>query len=599
MDEPTTKTTVLGSAWRHRWFVVSMLVIGAILGLTASVARSTSYKATASLVVTSNTDAKTTGTVIDANPERYVADQVAILKLPTVTNRAAQIATEELRAQNDPTLPAEVTADEIRAAESIANVTGTNLINVSASSGNRTVARVMADSLARAYQSVRSDQSQSTGGGSVESLQAALDANQKSLADVDRQISDLRVAAGGVGVDEQYRKVLQQLNAGATGTAGSVDAAANAIDALQKVERQLPEFAPLYSRRDALLAQVTSLQSQIDNAKGQPTGSSSNVVVFSPAEEPTSAASLGKGSLAALGAIFGALGGVALSYWRDVRKREVVSSATPAAILDAPLIAEVPDLRAERLRGLLPVIEAPDSVAAEAFRFAVTSLEAALPRGVIGVVSASVGAGKTVTTANVAMAYAQSGSLVLAVDADLKAQGLVHLFPMPEETASVPGLTDVIKFEETAYAKIRLESGRDSVVDLIPGGSLEVEPAQVFGTKASAALFDAFRSDYDVTLVDVAPVLNVAYATTVLKDVDAAVVVVPHGMPLDDLERLAAKLRLFSIPLAGYIYTFAPLSEERAQESTAPIAPGGRRWSKNLPWSGPNEAVEPPVKISE
>jgi len=599
MNQPAHSATVLGSAWRHHWFVLTMAVSGALLALVLATARGTSYKATASLVVTNTAaSAKNGSTVIDANPERYVADQVAILKLPTVSARAAQIANDKLRSLDDPSLPTDLTRDDVSAAEGVSNVSGTNLIQISATGSNPTVARVIADSLASAYQSVSNDQTHSSAGSSLESLQAAQAANQKALSEVDAQIATLRTAEGGSGLDEQYRRLLQQLNAGGTITGGAADTTASAIDSLQRIERQLPSFSPLYARRDTLLQQSTAIQSQIDSASGATSQTADNVVVFSPAQEPTSGAAMGKGTLMALGAILGAAVGVAISYWRDARRREFTESTAPGLILDAPMIAEVPDFRTERLRGLLPVIEAPDSVAAEAFRFAVASLQTSVGNGVLGFVSSSVGAGKTVTAANVAIAYAQARSLVLTVDADLKAQGLVHLFPMPGETSDIPGLTELLKYEESSYAKIRLDLGQNDTLDLLPGGSTDIEPAQVFGSTASAALFDRFRSDYEVVIVDVAPVLNVAYATTMLKDVDAVVVVVRHESSVDELEQLTTKLRLFGIPVAGYVYTMAPVSEERAMESTAPVMHGGSRWLGGRPWQD-KSTPQPPVAITE
>lgn len=591
MDQPGTGTTLPGAAWRHRWFVLAMALLGALGGLVVSTRGASAYQATASIVV-SNNDAATAAegsAIIDTNPERYVADQVAILKLPTVSDLAAETANEALAALEEPGLPTDLTGDDIRAAQSVSNVTGTNLIEITATSENPTVAQVVADSLASSYQSVRSSQNQTAS--SVEALKAALDANQKDLVDVERQITDLRAVEGGTSLNAQYRRLLEQI--GTTGPTPGVDATVSAIDSLQRIERQLPSFAPLYARRDGLLQQGNSIQGQIDSTSGQGQKVQSNIAVFSPAQEPVQAATLGSAMLMVLGAVF--LGGVAvaIAYWRDSRRREFTNAFEPAAILSAPLIAEIPDFHTERLNGLLPMIGAPESAAAEAFRFAVASLRVSVGRGVIGIVSPTVGDGKTVTAANLALAQAQAHTSVLAVDADLKAQGLVQLFA-PVGVDSVPGVTDVIHSARTAYAPVRLELGSDRI-DLLPGGSADREPSRLFGSSASAALFDRFRADYEVTVIDVAPLLNVAYGTAVLKDVDAAVVVLRHGSPITNAEQLAAKLHLFGVPVAGYIYTMAPLGEDRTKLSTAPVPLGQRRLRPNLRRGGSTDAVEVPA----
>lgn len=594
MDQPGTGTTLPGAAWRHRWFVAAMTLLGALVGLVVSARGGTAYQATASLVV-SNTETTTSaegGAIIDTNPERYVADQVAILKLPTVSDLAAKTANEALGRKKDKTLPTDLTGDDVRAMQSVSNVTGTNLIEISATSDRPVVARVVADALASSYQSVRSSQNQTAS--SLEALEAALTANQTDLADVERQITDLRAVEGGTSLNVQYRRLLEQI--GTTGPTEGVDATVAAIDSLQRIERQMPSFAPLYARRDGLLQQGISIQGQIDATSGEGQKVKSNIAVFSPAQAPVQVASLGSTTLVGLGAVF--LGGVAvaLAYWRDSRRREFSNAFEPASVLAAPLIAEIPDFYAERLTGLLPMIGAPESVAAEAFRFAVASLRVSVGKGVIGVVSPTVGDGKTVATANLALAQAQAHTSVLAIDADLKAQGLVQLFA-PVGVESVPGITEVIDAGLTTYAPVKLDLGDDRI-DLLPGGSADREPSRLFGSSASAALFERFRADYEVTVIDVAPLLNVAYGTAVLKDVDAAVVVIRHGSPIANAEQLAAKLHLFGVPVAGYIYTMAPLAEDRTRMSTAPAPLGQRRIMPNLFRGGSADAAETPVSVT-
>ena len=215
MDQPGTGTTLPGAAWRHRWFVLAMALLGALGGLVVSTRGASAYQATASIVV-SNNDAATAAegsAIIDTNPERYVADQVAILKLPTVSDLAAKTANEALGRKKDKTLPTDLTGDDVRAMQSVSNVTGTNLIEISATSDRPVVARVVADALASSYQSVRSSQNQTAS--SLEALDAALPANQTDLADVERQITDLRAVAASTSHNVQYRRLLE--HAGTTG----------------------------------------------------------------------------------------------------------------------------------------------------------------------------------------------------------------------------------------------------------------------------------------------------------------------------------------------------------------------------------------------
>lgn len=588
-------TTLPRAAWRHRWFVLAMAAGGAAAGLLVSATQSPGYQATASLVVSNSPAAVAEtegGAIIDTNPERYVADQVAILELPAVSDLAAESANTELAAMDDPSLPTDLTGDDVRVAGEVSNVTGTNLIEITVTAAEPEVARVVADALASAYQSVRSSQNQTAS--SIDALEAALGANQENLTEVEGQITELRIQEGGTSLNDQYRRLLQQI-----GTSGSddIDATVAAITSLQQIERQLPAFAPLYARRDGLLQEGASIQAQIDAVNGDGQKAASNIAVFSPAQEPVPAEGLGGATLMALGAIF--LGGVAvaISYWRDARRRVFTDAMEPAAILEAPLIAEIPHFHSERLPGLLPVIEAPESVAAEAFRFAVQSLRASAGDGVYGFVSPTVGDGKTVTTANFALAHAQLHTPVLAVDADLKAQGLVQLFPAPDGAEDVPGITEVIASRRSTYELIRLDLGDDGHLDLLPGGVDDRDRSNQFGSSASAALFARFREEYGLTVLDVAPLLNVAYATAVLKDADGAVVVIRHGSPITNAEQLAARLHLFEVPVVGYIYAMAPIPVSRRMESVAPVPLRQNRLRSSLTRKAGRDAERPTVSI--
>ena len=115
-------------------------------------------------------------------------------------------------------------------------------------------------------------------------------------------------------------------------------------------------------------------------------------------------------------------------------------------ILKAPLLAAIPDFRAARLATPLPVRDAPDSDAAEAYRFALSSLETAF-RGTVGhialVASSKVGQGKTTSTANLALAAASLGYKVLAIDADFGDQDLTKLLDPSSSRAEALGLTDL------------------------------------------------------------------------------------------------------------------------------------------------------------
>src|SRR5262249_34179632 len=158
----------------------------------------------------------------------------------------------------------------------------------------------------------------------------------------------------------------------------------------------------------------------------------------------------GKGTRGALGAMLGFLLGLGIALLLDVVDRRVRTREELEHALGMPVLAEVPrvEVRDEQ-PGVISAL-APYSRAAEAFR-AVRSavlVELALPEGdagdarsastpgiVVMVVSGVAGEGKTTTTANLATAFAEAGSSVLAVNGDFRRPALHRLFGVRD----VPG----------------------------------------------------------------------------------------------------------------------------------------------------------------
>lgn len=104
------------------------------------------------------------------------------------------------------------------------------------------------------------------------------------------------------------------------------------------------------------------------------------------------------------------------NLFRDRRSSSKIRS-DPELVLGAPLIAEVPSFRQEGIRTQVPVLTAPRSASAEAFRFAVSGLHSkqvidnvmAEHGWSFAVMSAKVGEGKTVIAVNTALAVARAG----------------------------------------------------------------------------------------------------------------------------------------------------------------------------------------------
>ena len=183
-------------------------------------------------------------------------------------------------------------------------------------------------------------------------------------------------------------------------------------------------------------------------------------------------------------------------------------------------------IHVERPRESLVTVRDERSAGAEAFRSLRTNLlfsHSIQQLRSVMITSAMAGEGKTTTSANVAVAFAQQGLRVLLVDCDLRKARLHHVFGMTRN----PGLTDVIA-GAASVADIVRPTGI-SGLSLVASGTLPPNPAEMLGSAPMVELIDRLKSQADLMIVDAAPVL-VAGDTSILgRMVDGTVIVVRAG----------------------------------------------------------------------
>jgi polysaccharide biosynthesis transport protein len=189
-------------------------------------------------------------------------------------------------------------------------------------------------------------------------------------------------------------------------------------------------------------------------------------------------------------------------------------------------LGEVPlaDPRTLGAHGLF-VRDARTSPAAEAIRAVRTSLVFASidrPPRTIMVTSAFHNEGKSVVSANLALAFAESGSATVLVDADLRVPALHRLYGMD----STVGLTDLLAGTLSLSDISKFEVMPNLIV--LPTGRLPLNPAELLSSaKMSSLIASLSRLGDSVTVVvDSSPLLAVADALALATKVDGCVLVV-------------------------------------------------------------------------
>lgn len=177
------------------------------------------------------------------------------------------------------------------------------------------------------------------------------------------------------------------------------------------------------------------------------------------------------------------------------------------------------------------------------------------------VTSAGLRDGKTVVTANTALAAARDGNRVLLIDADFGNQmSTEFLAPGVKPDA---GITEVVETGvPLADVVVPIEETGSAGLHLISRGWRQTTAPEFFRLPSTSAFLNQVQEFYDLILIDGPPLLQVAYASTIVALADRVLVVVPHGSSLTGLEELQDRLDLIGTPTVGYIYNLAPLRVE-------------------------------------
>jgi polysaccharide biosynthesis transport protein len=514
----TVETNVLASILNHRLLVLACVVVFAGIGIAVISLRPTEYTAEASVLLQEPSPTAS----LDARDEaRYVADQVAVMKSLPIALRASEIA-------RDGEPPINLDGHEFQRRALIAATEESNFVSVSFRAGNPDAAATGANSIVQAYEETTS-------------AEITAEARQE-LARLDAAIAAATEEASEPGGDQ------------------------SPADAAALVDRLKAERA-----RIATNAAVT------DDA----------VAAFYPAD-PGRRQGPSPLSILALSVVLGALIGCGVAYWRGARRRQFFDKFEPGAVLAAPLLAVIPNFIRESAGSTLPVLTSRDTKAAREFRFLSSGVAAAGPRAdvgdraspLVGFVAASRGDGTTTIVANTALAAAQEGYAVLALDADADTRALTQRLLSETgtptsgngRTIGQPGNTAL---QESAIMRSAIATDGGGAVSLLE-----------WGPAGSASQLDGVRRRFDLLVADLPPMLDGARAHALVSVVDRVFVVVPHRGTHLDLKELLDRLDLLGVRPAGYVYNMRPSRRKRSlarrlPEPTRPrsvaVAPGGPR----------------------
>jgi len=252
------------------------------------------------------------------------------------------------------------------------------------------------------------------------------------------------------------------------------------------------------------------------------------------------------GAMLALGVVF------LLEYLNDVLQ----SPDDIQTSLGLTVLAAVPEA-ADMTSGELTIGHWEQSAIGEAYRVLRTNLQFAAvgrPLRVLLVTSASPSEGKSITSANLAIALAQNGRRVILVDCDLRKPRLHRVLNLPNNV----GLTIALVDAEVAPVSL-LQECEVPGLRVLTSGPLPPNPAEILGTARMRELLAALAEQADILVVDSPPMLAVADAAILASQVDGVLLVVDAGKTRRGFAQQALlRLQQVQAPVVGVVLNRVP-----------------------------------------
>jgi capsular exopolysaccharide synthesis family protein len=157
--------------------------------------------------------------------------------------------------------------------------------------------------------------------------------------------------------------------------------------------------------------------------------------------------------------------------------------------------------------------------------------------------------GKSITSANLAVVFAQSKKRTILVDVDLRRPSIQTIFGLKLE----PGLTEVMFSEVPLTSAIQPTFVEN--LDILSCGSIPLNPSELISSPAMSHILEELKSIYDVVILDSPPILLFTDAELLVSLADAvAFVVKGESTLLNDIEHAVDLVEGIKMNFAGVVY---------------------------------------------
>jgi len=183
--------------------------------------------------------------------------------------------------------------------------------------------------------------------------------------------------------------------------------------------------------------------------------------------------------------------------------------------------------RLQALQGRLITNVGSKSPVSESYRSLWTNIQFAnldKPAKTLLSTSPGPGEGKSLTTANLALTIAQTGSKVLVVDADLRRPTVHRLFGCRK----APGLSELLSGDLSNFGNLVKNTFADNLY-VLTCGNPPPNPVGILGSDKMKQLIEMAKSQFDVVLFDSPPLIAMADSSILASELDTVLLVLQAG----------------------------------------------------------------------
>ena len=282
------------------------------------------------------------------------------------------------------------------------------------------------------------------------------------------------------------------------------------------------EFARLERKRQYEENIFKTLSEKYQEAQLNEQSTLGNILVLNTADLPDSPSEPNRIKIIIMGLFLGIGFALGFVYIRNYFNKAI---KTPDDIgeLGTTLLTWIPRAKKNIGDPSLIVFNNSDFATIESFRALRTRIQFSKSKSdakSILITSSAPGEGKTMVAINLASSFARDDKRTIIIDCDLRKPRLHSIMG----DSITPGVSDYL-FGRTTKENI-IRTSKLTKLDYVTAGTIQSNSSEVLNSIKTATLFQKFREDYDIVIIDSAPILAVADTEVLSNFVDASILVV-------------------------------------------------------------------------